>query len=164
MCPEGRASPDSRRRRGSRTEAEFLEKLEVDRRFSMRLDAYLDQGRGACHLSRPPVARIVAENLRHLDGVRHELLAWCIMPNHVHTVMQLFVGQDLHRVLHSWKSFTSKKALRFLGCSAGTAFWQKEYFDRLIRDEEDLRDTIQYVVNNPLKAGLKDWPWVWRKD
>lgn len=142
----------------------FLEKLEVDRLFSFCLDARLDLGFGRCHLSSPDVASIVAENLRHLDGNRHELHAWSVMPSHVHVVMRLFLGRDLERVLHSWKSYTSKKAGRLLGLRTGEPFWQKEYFDRLIRDEEDLMATMQYVIDNPRKAGLTNWPWTWRRE
>jgi putative DNA methylase len=41
------------------------------------------------------------------------------------------------------------------------SFWQREYFDRLIRDENELERAVEYVVNNPAHAGLKDWTWVW---
>jgi putative transposase len=88
----------------------------------------------------------------------HRLLSWCVMPNHVHVVMYVSKGEALPRVVQRWKSFTAKRANEILG-RAG-AFWQPEYFDRIVRSEEDFVDTTEYVLNNPLKAGLQDWPWV----
>ena len=81
------------------------------------------------------------------------------MPNHVHVLIQTLGEQSLARIVHSWKSYTAHRANEILGRS-GT-FWQREYFDRIVRDEEDLRRTIEYVIENPVKAGLRDWPWVW---
>jgi hypothetical protein len=39
------------------------------------------------------------------------------------------------------------------------AFWQREYFDRLVRDEAELRRVCRYILQNPIKVGLKDWHW-----
>jgi hypothetical protein len=53
-------------------------------------------------------------------------------------------------------------ANRILG-RTGTAFWQDESFDHWIRSGEELQNLIEYVENNPLKAGLvetkEQWPW-----
>lgn len=81
------------------------------------------------------------------------------MPNHVHVVARLLPGADLASILKTWKQFSSKTANRLLGQSG--RFWQREYYDRLIRDEQEYRRAIRYVVENPLKAGLQNWPWVW---
>ena len=80
------------------------------------------------------------------------------MPNHAHVIMRLFVGSDLAKVLHSWKSYTSNVANSILG-RTGT-FWFREYYDRCIRDERELLRTVRYVLENPAKAGLRDWPYV----
>ena len=81
------------------------------------------------------------------------------MPNYVHVVARIFVNYSLASVVHSWKSFTGKKANDLLGCQG--AFWQREYYDHLIRNENEFQRAIQYVADNPVKAGLKNWPWVW---
>jgi hypothetical protein len=81
------------------------------------------------------------------------------MPNHVLVVCRLLPGQELSKVLHGWKSFTARKANEILG--RGGAFWQREYYDRLIRDGDELGRAVRYVVNNPERAGLKGWKWVW---
>ena len=62
--------------------------------------------------------------------------------------------------MHSLKSFTAKQANGFLNRKG--AFWQPEYYDHLIRDEDDLASSIQYVLTNPDMAGLKNWQWVGR--
>ena len=40
-------------------------------------------------------------------------------------------------------------------------FWQREYYDHLIRSEEEFERVIRYVTENPAKAQLKDWKWFW---
>jgi len=72
--------------------------------------------------------------------------------------MQLKPGEKLDRILCSWKSYTGREANRLLR-SEGT-FWQKEYFDRRVRNELGFENTVSYVLDNPRKAGLIDWPWL----
>jgi REP element-mobilizing transposase RayT len=128
---------------------------------SERVEQCLDVGEGRCYLSRPDIAEIVAEALRHFDGQHYRLLAWCVMPNHVHVVFQTLRGYDLAEVLHSWKSFTGKKANSVLGRTG--EFWQREYFDRLVRNAEELDRAVRYVVENPKKVGLTPWKWAWAR-
>jgi hypothetical protein len=45
--------------------------------------------------------------------------------------------------------------------SPAKAFWQREYYDRLIRDGDELKRALRYAVMNPERAGLKGWRWVW---
>jgi len=135
-----------------------------ERRKSQRLstpaiEQFLDNGVGACHLRNPLIAEELANTLRHFDQKRYRLFAWCIMPNHVHVVVRLFPGEELASVLHSWKSFSAKQANRIL--VAHGAFWQREYYDHLIRGEEEFERAVRYVVENPVKANLKNWQWVW---
>jgi len=103
------------------------------------------------------VAQTVLDALKHFDGQRYDLLAWCIMPNHVHVVVCPLGTHNLPEILHSWKSFTAKRANKLLQRQG--QFWQEEYYDHLIRDEEDFNRSIQYVLDNPSKAGLADWRW-----
>jgi REP-associated tyrosine transposase len=103
---------------------------------------------------------MAATALKHWDGERYRLLAWCVMPNHVHVVFRLLPGEGLAAILSSWKSYTAKEANRILGRTG--KFWEREYWDRLIRSEDHLERAIAYVESNPGKAGLWDWPWVSR--
>ncbi|MFH1176120.1 MAG: transposase [Acidobacteriota bacterium] len=126
-----------------------------------RIAAWLDRGAGACHLRDPRVAELVENALLHFDGQRYRLIAWCIMPNHVHAMIETTPGHTLDQVLHSWKSFTAKQANRLLDLT-GT-FWQAEYHDRFIRDEEHFARAKQYIEHNPVQPGLvasaDRWRW-----
>jgi REP element-mobilizing transposase RayT len=134
------------------------ERAELQRLFSEKVEKYLDAGHGACWMKQPPVADLIEKALKHFDGERYRLLAWCVMPNHVHVVVKPASGQKLSAINHSWKSYTANKANRLLGRS-GT-FWQPEPYDHLIRDDADLEHAIEYVLNNPIAAGLQNWRWV----
>jgi len=136
-----------------------LEQKRLDELFSERVDKYLDSGVGACYLARADIASLVADAIRYFDGNRYCLAAWCLMPNHVHTVFKVLPGQSLDKILHSWKSFTAHKANAILGNTG--SFWQREYYDRLVRNDEEFHQFIRYTANNPERAGLKNWKWVW---
>ena len=104
---------------------------------------------------------MVENALMHFDGARYRLLGWCIMPNHVHVVIEIVDEHSLTEIVGSWKSFTAKRANSQIGRSG--PFWHPDYFDRFMRDEGHLARTVGYVENNPVKAGLIteafDWPW-----
>jgi len=134
-------------------------KLPGDERPSVKeVEAYLDRCNGECHLNDPRAAELVANAIRYLDGKDYRLIAWAVMPNHVHLICKLLPGKSLSRTMQSLKSFTAKEVNKLLGRTG--ALWQREYYDRLIRDEAELNRAISYVRENPLKAGLADWKWV----
>jgi putative transposase len=128
---------------------------------TLKIDRELDAGLGACWLGREDIAALIQNALLHFDNERYRLLAWCVMPNHVHTVVELLHGHSLGSILHSWKSFTAKKANALIGRTG--IFWHDDYFDRYMRDEGHLGRTIGYVEQNPVKANLVDSPekWSW---
>jgi hypothetical protein len=80
------------------------------------------------------------------------------MPNHVHVVFKPFGGHELDKILHSWKSFTAHQAVKAF--QVPSPFWQPEYYDHLIRDEDDLLRVIEYTLNHPGAAGLREWRWL----
>src|ERR1019366_125557 len=110
------------------------------------------------HLRRPEIASVIQENLLRFDGIRYRLLAWVIMPNHVHALIEI-QETPLPPIGRSWKSYTANEANRLLG-RTGT-FWQREYFDRYMRDPEHLAKAIRYIENNPMKARLVRLPAEW---
>jgi len=138
----------------SETERKRLAKL-----HARRIEKYLDTGVGECFFRNPVVAKMVSDSLRQFNDSRYRLFAWCVMPNHIHVVFQAISGNTLPQILHSWKSYTAKQANHILRRSG--EFWQREYYDRLVRDLAEFHRAVQYVVDNPRKAGLNEWPWVW---
>ena len=135
-----------------------LSRAEKLRKTIQKAERFLDGGHGDCFMLDPRIAEIVAGAIRFFDGKRYRLLAWCVMPNHVHVVFSPIAGHGLAGILHSWKSFSAEKANVLLQRTG--KFWQREYFDHLIRSDASLKKIVGYVKQNPEKAGLKDWPWV----
>jgi len=133
------------------------ESKEWHKLFSEKIQAVLDAGHGACHLATREVAKLVLDALRHFDGVRYELHACCIMPNHVHVIFSPGKKNTISDILHSWKSFTANRANEILGRD-GT-FWQAESYDHLIRDSTDFYAQMEYLRRNPEKAGGKGIVW-----
>ena len=80
------------------------------------------------------------------------------MPNHVHVIFQPMQTWTLAKIIHSWKSFTVHRANKLLG-RAGE-FWQRESYDHLIRDSNEMERISRYIANNPAKAKLGHWAWV----
>ncbi len=124
-----------------------------------RIQEYLDRGHGLALLRDPRAAEIVQAALLHFDGERYALHAWMIMPNHVHVLFTPLRGYDLSEILHSWKSFTANRINRLFGSSG--PLWQREYFDRYIRNREHFAAEASYIEGNPVKAGLCDRPEAW---
>ena len=155
-----------------RSEWEHFAKIEDDREQRELIEAYLDRGRGECHLGRPEIAKLVEENFRQFGDccgsqsrapgtpVRYELRAWVIMPNHVHVLFK--VGAvSMAEIVGAWKKHTGRLANKLLGKQG--PFWAEDYFDTYMRDPEHERKTIHYIENNPTKAKLvldpKTWSW-----
>ncbi|MEI8386484.1 MAG: class I tRNA ligase family protein [Verrucomicrobiota bacterium] len=120
--------------------------------FSNRIEEALDAGGGSCLLNDPDVASLVESALKHFDGDRYDLSAFVVMPNHVHVLFHLKDGQDLAKTLHSWKSFSAHEINKAL--NRQETVWQEEYFDRLVLDGGHFAKLVEYIVNNPQRAGL----------
>jgi len=108
----------------------------------------------------PEASDIVERALLHFDGERYRVIAWCVMSNHAHVIVEQAEGWPLASVVHSWKSFTANEVNRALG--RGGPLWMREYFDRFMRDDDHLNSTIAYVESNPVTAGLVERPQDWR--
>jgi REP element-mobilizing transposase RayT len=132
--------------------------LHMRRAILQRAERCLDSGVGRCYMRDPQIAKIVADTIRHFHTERYRLLAWCVMPNHAHVIFSPLAEHKLGAILHSWKSFSAVAANRLLRRTG--PFWQREYFDHLIRNEASLLKITRYIQQNPQKAGLRNWPWV----
>jgi 8-oxo-dGTP pyrophosphatase MutT (NUDIX family)/REP element-mobilizing transposase RayT len=125
---------------------------EYEARFIRRRQEWLDQGHGACVLMLPVAARAMVETLQHFDGKRYLLDHYVVMPNHVHVLVKPLPGNDLQAILHSWKSFSSKRINVLLGRNGN--LWMDESYDRIVRDWAELLRCRDYIAGNPGKAGL----------
>jgi REP element-mobilizing transposase RayT len=136
--------------------------MDAERR--RRIEAMLDKGHGSAILRHPQAAQCIIENWHHFAGQRYDLIAWVVMPTHVHLMIRPLNGESLPQIVQSWKSYTGKrlKALFPHACVDGH-IWLREYWDRFIRDEIHFYKAIQYVELNPVNAGLvktpTDWPY-----
>lgn len=124
-----------------------------------KLESWLDRGHGECWLRQAEVAAQVDEILRGDDGKLYRLQAWVVMANHVHLVVDVW-DTPLSKLLNLWKGRSARAANKLLARSGH--FWEREYFDTLIRDAAHLGRAIRYTDNNPLKAGLVRDPREWR--
>ena len=80
------------------------------------------------------------------------LLAYCFMPDHLHLVVEGSEKSDLALLLKSFKQASSFDYKR----RSGQPLWQRSYYDHILRGPEELRPAIEYVLNNPVQAGLAE--------
>lgn len=138
-----------------------LETTETSREWRRRIHDALDRGYGSCFLRDDRLAKIVEDSLLRFDGERYTLHAWCVMPNHVHTLFTPLRKFKMSKIVHSWKSFTALECNKVLGRIG--KFWEREPFDRYIRNQRHFQNAVTYIENNPVRAGLceeaEDWRW-----
>lgn len=106
-----------------------------------------------------PKSPSLLKMLLHHDATRHRLLAWCVMPNHVHALIETWAGFRLPGIVKSWKGVTSRRANAVLGRSG--RFWMADSYDRFLRDEDHYRNVTGYIELNPVKAGWVEKPADW---
>lgn len=123
----------------------------------LKTENELDFGYGSCLLRYPSIAQLMQNVLKYFDGERYSLTAWVIMPNHIHVLIKTYENYPLGKVVHSWKSYSSLKIANKcseLDVEAINPIWQREYWDRFIRDENHFQKVVAYIHDNPVKAGL----------
>ena len=82
------------------------------------------------------------------------LLAWVLMPDHWHGVVQLGERDSLGRVVQRLKA-NSARRVRY-EADVHCRVWARGYHDHALRQEEGVREAARYVVGNPIRAGLVD--------
>ncbi|MCB5271692.1 MAG: transposase [Candidatus Cloacimonetes bacterium] len=133
----------------------------------LRYDAQLGKHKSAgLDLCQPKIASIITTAFHFYDAKLYDLHAFCVMPNHVHLLVRPKVQANgdfahLSEIVRRLKSYTAKQIIA-TGIQTKTV-WRADYFDRFIRDEKDYNFTVEYILNNPLKAELaerqRDWPF-----
>ena len=110
----------------------------------------------------PYLARALVREMRRLDDLRNvNSLAWVVMPDHLHWLIELGPA-SLPSAVQRVKSRSAIAINRITG-SAGARVWQRGFHDRALRQDDDLIAAARYIVANPLRAGLVDrigdYPW-----
>jgi len=81
------------------------------------------------------------------------------MPDHVHLLLSFPDIPSFLRVIGEWKKWLTKHQ---------QTSWQENFFDHRLRDEENIGQKAEYILQNPVRAGLakeaKDWPYTWMPD
>jgi putative transposase len=103
-------------------------------------------------LRRPECAQIVMEALNHFEGVRVVMISAVIMPNHAHALFVQNPEWSLEKIVQSWKRFTARQINKL--CDRSGRLWQRDYFDRLVRDEKHFANCVRYIRRNPERANL----------
>ncbi len=87
------------------------------------------------------------------DNVDYDVIAFVVMPNHVHLLIKPSGDKTLSDIIQSIKRFSSLQINRKLAREGRV--WQKEYFDRIVRSSEQLKHYVSYIITNPnpLNAG-----------
>jgi len=142
-----------------RSEWEALLHLEDDRERRKQLEAYLDRGIGECWPRQSAIAELAENAIRFFDGKRYQLQAWVIMPNHIHLLVDVW-QTPLTQLIKSWKQFIGREANKVLK-REGT-FWERDYWDTLMEDEDQRKKAVHYIETNPVKARLVREPTEWQ--
>ncbi len=148
---------------------EYDIKLDIaNKKYFFKQDDYLDSYTEKLYLSIPEIAEIVKNAILYYENTLYETLAYCIMPNHVHWVLDTSIQQknseenykNLSSFMKSIKGYSANICNKILNKKG--YFWQKESYDRVIRNEKEEQNIINYVYNNPVKANLVTNPEDWR--
>jgi putative transposase len=131
---------------------------EYHRRFSRRIEEWLDGGHGGCALRRKECAPEIATAIRHFDGTRVNIISFVIMPNHAHVLFAPMRDWPLEKMVHSWKRQSAVRINRLIGSNG--VLWQRDYFDRLVRNEQHFINCVRYIRSNPEKARLRSGDYV----
>lgn len=112
-------------------------------------------------------ARLVVDEMRRLHEDQAVIsLAWVVMPDHLHWLFQLGEVEMLSTVVKKLKARSAQRVNRHLARQG--ALWQKAFYDRAVRREDDIRAIARYIVANPLRAKLVEsigdyplWDAIW---
>jgi putative transposase len=107
-------------------------------------------------------ARALTDTLhKGLFADKTKLYAYCLMPDHLHLLISPKEG-NLPDSISRWKSYTANR-IKKLGHTSRC--WQPSFYDHALRKEEEINSTAEYIVNNPVRAGLvnrcQDYAHAW---
>lgn len=115
--------------------------------ISKSTEKMLDSGLGECILRRPEIREIVEKAIMFKDGTDYRVISYVIMPNHVHLLLLLAPGRLTHAIMHSIKSYSSSQIKKLH--SITRPVWQRESYDHIVRNLDELEHCIAYIRSNP---------------
>lgn len=133
---------------------------EAQQELLRKIARYEDAGHGSCVLRDPGAAGLVQTALLTDHDKAYRLIAWCVMPNHVHVMIRQEGLHSLGEVVRRWKGRSARGINQVLSRSG--PLWARDYFDRAIRDSDHFWRSIRYIHRNPVKAGLVKQPKDWK--
>ena len=114
------------------------------------------------HLADPPIASQLISDLETVAPAHaFELIAYCVMPDHVHLLIAGDAGDasSLTSFMHTVKQ---RSGFRFKR-ETGGQLWQRSYHDHVLRPDEPSLPHVEYILMNPVRAGLAEsadeWPY-----
>ena len=129
--------------------------LKLSRKIFLEMERWLDRAPAVSNFQNPKLCEMVTEAIEHrLRAHIWEMFAFAIMPSHIHLFFELNNELSLQRELEEFKRWTGHQAVKLDEELKGDRFWQIEWFDHWSRSEEEDEKIIQYIRNNPVKAGL----------
>jgi REP element-mobilizing transposase RayT len=91
----------------------------------------------------------------------YRLLGYAVMDNHVHAVVATGPTSTIADIVRAWKGYSCRHLQRLLGLTG--SIWQDRYADNAIQSLQELRTVLEYIHNNPVKAGIaakaRDYRW-----
>jgi len=102
-----------------------------------------------------PVSLVVAHLSRTADDHGFSVIAYCLMPDHIHALIEgRHPAADFREFVRIFKQRSSFEWKR----ERGKPLWQRSYFEHVLRDDEDTIGVAKYILENPVRAGLVERP------
>jgi REP element-mobilizing transposase RayT len=145
-----------------KTKAENARLFRLYQEYDQELASWQTPG---LSLNDAALAAILTRAFHFYADKKYELHAYCVMSNHVHLLIralkreegEYYLIADLVRAIKRYTAYEINKILR-INCQ----FWDDFYFDRIIRNERNYNAVVEYILNNPVKAGLVNKAKQWR--
>jgi len=101
--------------------------------------------------------KLILKHIVEGNGEFYFLFSAIVMPEHVHLILKPTKDYSLSGILKGIKGVSARKINKIRNSKG--SIWQSESYDRIIRNESDLFEKLNYMVNNPLKRRLVDNPY-----
>ena len=127
---------------------------EYHRLFTRKIEHWLDQNYGECLLGIKQFKQIVIDALMYFHEDRYRIWEYTVAVNHVHLLIEPLGDHELNDIISSIKSYTAKAINKARGVSGH--FWQKEYFDHILRSKEQFFGIVKYIRKHDGKVANVD--------